>query len=145
MKRVIALTVLLFFVNLTLSFGNPFAEVSKKHWSYQSIKYLQQAGIIDQLRFDFYSDRPLTRIEMAQLVARGLVNHEKATGIQKVELEKLSLEYKEEVESLGVHLEEFEDNSNVKFSGDVRVRYVNKENEKSKQDIRVRTEVEIGL
>lgn len=145
MKRIITLTILLFFANLTISFGNPFSEVPKKHWSYQSIRYLQRSGVIDQFELAFYPDRPLTRIEMAQLIARGLVYREKATGIQKVELDKLSLEFKEELESLGVKVEEFEDDSDVKFSGDVRIRYINKEDEKSKQDIRVRTEVEIGL
>lgn len=145
MKRIIVFTALLFFANFAISFSNPFSEVPKKHWSYNSIRHLQQAGIIDQWETTFYPDRQLTRIEMAQLVARGLVYREKATGIQRVELDKLSLEFKEELESLGVYLEDFEDDSNVKFSGDVRVRYINKENEKNKQDIRLRTEVEIGL
>lgn len=145
MRRIVALTVFLFFTSLAISFGNPFSEVPKKHWSYQSIKYLQQSGVIDQFEFAFYPDRSVTRLEMAQLVARGLVNRDKATAFQKVELDKLSLEFKEELESLGVYLEQFEEESNVKISGDVRVRYINKENEKNKQDVRLRTEVEIGL
>lgn len=145
MKRMIALTGLLVFASFSISFGNPFSEVPKKHWSYHSIRYLQQTGVIDQLEIAFYPDRRLTRIEMAQLVARGLVHYEKATAMQKVELDKLSLEFKEELESLGVSLESFEEGARVKFNGDIRVRYMNKENEKNKQEIRLRTEVEIGL
>lgn len=145
MKRIIAFIGLFIFASISISFGNPFLEVPKKHWSYSSVKYLQQSGIIDQGETAFYSNRQLTRIEMAQLVARGLLYRERATAIQKVELDKLSLEFQKELESLGVSLEEFEEESKVKLSGDVRVRYTNKEGEKNEQDIRLRTEVEIGL
>ncbi|MDF2876701.1 MAG: S-layer protein, partial [Sporomusa sp.] len=58
---------------------NPFGDVPVKHWSYDSVSKLVEAGIIDGYGDKtFRGDKTLTRYEMSQLVARAMWNADKA-------------------------------------------------------------------
>ena len=106
--------------------ANPFVDVPAKHWSYDAVTKLSQAGIIDGYGDGtFRGDKTITRYEMAMIVAKAMGKSEKVTPEQKAMLDKLSTEFGPELENLGVRVAQLEkDKPNFKFSGDARVRYV---------------------
>ncbi len=98
--------------------ATPLADVPADHWAYQYIQSLAADGIIDGYPDGaFKGDRPLTRYEMAAIVARavaklqaGQVNG--ATLASKTDLEKLQKlvdALKDELDALGVRVTNVED------------------------------------
>lgn len=82
---------------------SPFADVSPKHWSYEAVTKLAQAGIVDGYGDGtFRGDRTMTRYEMAQIVGKAMYRSDKADAEQKAMIEKLSKEYADELQSMGV-------------------------------------------
>ena len=140
--------------------ANPFSDVPAKHWAYASVTKLEKAGIVEGYGDNTYrGDRTMTRYEMAQIIARALANSEKADAALKAELDKLSVEFAKELKNLGVRVTALENQQqNVKFSGDLRMRYRASEDGawlqsfdktgkmtndgKNRQDVRVRIQAE---
>jgi len=133
MKRQIALTTIA--LGLTV-FGtafatpaNPFGDVPKENWTYNSMSRLAKSGVVDGYNDTaFTSGKILTRYEMASLVAKTMWKVDKANATVKAEtkadLEKLENEFSVELKSLGVWVpQQVGDVSNIKFSGDARFRY----------------------
>jgi hypothetical protein len=100
------------------AFATPLADVPANHWAYQYIQSLAADGVIDGYPDGaFKGDRPLTRYEMAAIVARavakvqaGQVNG--ATLASKADLEKLQKlvdALKDELDALGVRVTNLED------------------------------------
>ncbi|VBB05156.1 Hypothetical protein LUCI_0363 [Lucifera butyrica] len=113
--------ILLFSMSTSLAAVNPFADVSPDDWAYGAVKQLAQAGLIDGYGDGtFRGNKPVTRYEMAQLIARAMYRSDKANAEEKAMLDRLSVEYKDELESLGVRLENVERNTagvnGLKFS-----------------------------
>lgn len=106
------------------AFANPFTDVPVKHWSYDSVNKLAQAGIIDGYGDGtFKGDKTVTRYEMAQMVAKAMTKSLNAD--QKAAVDKLSKEFATELNTIGVKVEGLQNqvDNMVKISGDARVRY----------------------
>lgn len=110
----------------TFAAANPFVDVPAKHWSYDAVTKLAQAGIVDGYGDGTYrGDRTITRYEMAQIVAKALTKADRADAQQKAALDKLAVEFAAELDNLGVRVAKLEANqSKIKFTGDARLRWV---------------------
>ena len=106
--------------------ANPFVDVPAKHWAYGAVAKLAKAGVVDGYGDGtFRGDRTMTRYEMAQVVAKAMAKSEKADAETKALIDKLAVEFAAELNNLGVRVAKLEKNaSTIKFSGDVRLRYV---------------------
>ncbi|MBP2649285.1 MAG: S-layer y domain protein [Firmicutes bacterium] len=104
--------------------GNPFVDVPAKHWSYDAVNKLAVAGIIEGVDGKFNGDKTITRYEMAVIVAKALAKEEKADPEQKALIEKLSVEYKTELQNMGMRLSTVEEKVNrVNFYGYLGLRF----------------------
>lgn len=134
MKKKLAIALALMFVTTTAGTvfaaeNNPFSSVPTNHWAYQSVNKLVKAGLIDGYGDgDFRGDKPITRYEMASLVAKAMSNEEKADAGLKSELTKLEGEFSDELKNLGVRVTTLEKNQpNFKMNGSFDIRYTAKE------------------
>lgn len=119
--------------------ANPFTDVPAKHWSYDAVNKLAQAGIVDGYGDGtFRGDKTMTRYEMATIVAKAMTKNLNAD--QKAVTDKLAKEFGTELNSLGVKVAGLENkiDNMVKVSGDARARYGAIENEQDKADFRAR-------
>ncbi|HEY1728545.1 MAG TPA: S-layer homology domain-containing protein [Candidatus Baltobacteraceae bacterium] len=96
--------------------ATPFSDVPANHWAYQAIQSLAADGLIEgypdgRLR----GDRPLTRYEMAVLIARVIAKVQTmtptgyATRADLDKLQKLIDAFKDELDALGVRVTNLED------------------------------------
>ncbi|HWR08792.1 S-layer homology domain-containing protein [Sporomusa sp.] len=137
MKRLlIILAVLMVFCisNLASAASSTFSDLPAKHWAYDAVKKLADAGLIDGVGDGtFRGDKTMTRYEMALIVANALTKEEKANAENKALLEKLSAEFSKELISLGVRVKTLEDKdaNSLKFSGVARIRHEWTENPRS--------------
>jgi hypothetical protein len=99
-----------------VALATPFSDVPANHWAYQYIQSLAADGVIDGYPDGkFKGDRPLTRYEMAVVVARviaKLQENEGPKGPSKEDLDKLQKlidALKDELDSLGVRVTNLED------------------------------------
>lgn len=87
---------------------NPFLDVPPHHWAYSALNQLAADGLLSGMPDGtFKGEAPLTRYEMAAAVARVLtkVDLDKANG-QDIELvKKLVVEFKDELDALGVKVD----------------------------------------
>jgi hypothetical protein len=95
--------------------ATPLADVPASHWAYAAIAALAADGLIDGYPDgSFNGDRPLTRYEMAAIVARVIARIE-ATGAKTASkadldnLQKLIDALKDELDALGVRVTSLED------------------------------------
>jgi len=111
----------------TFAAANPFVDVPAKHWSYDAVAKLAQAGIVDGYGDGtFRGDKTMTRYEMAQIVAKAMTKADKADAANKAAIDKLAVEYAAELNNLGVRVSKLEDKvGNIKFTGEARFRYDN--------------------
>ncbi|CQR72382.1 Outer membrane protein alpha precursor [Sporomusa ovata DSM 2662] len=105
--------------------ANPFVDVPAKHWAYDSINKLAQAGVISGYGDGTYQgNKTLTRYEVATIVAKAMANSEKADAATQKEIDALKAEFGTELNNLGVRVDNLEKNSSkVKFTGQIRERY----------------------
>jgi hypothetical protein len=106
---------------------NPFTDVPAKHWSYDAVAKLANAGIVDGYGDGtFKGDKVMSRYEMAQIVAKAMAHSDKATAEQKASIDKLSVEFASELEGLNVRVTKLEKNSStIKVTGETRIRWEN--------------------
>ncbi|MGL5512183.1 MAG: S-layer homology domain-containing protein [Sporomusa sp.] len=111
---------------------NPFSDVPAKHWAYDSVSKLAQAGVISGYGDGTYKgEKTMTRYEMAAIIGKALANSDKADAELQDELEALQAEFSVELYNLGVRVDNLESKvSNVKFTGEIRSRYDYQENVK---------------
>lgn len=109
--------------------ANPYVDLPAKHWAYDSVMKLSQAGIVDGYGDGkFQGDKLMTRYEMAQIVAKAMAKSDKADASQKVVINKLVAEFTEELKSAGVRMDTLEKNqANLQFKGTMLVRYETKD------------------
>lgn len=107
--------------------ANPFVDLPAKHWAYDSVMELAKVGIVEGYGDGtFGGDKTITRYEMAEIVAKAMVNSDKADAAQKITLNKLVSEFKDELTTLGVRVDKLEKKADkVKWSGYARVLYDN--------------------
>lgn len=126
---------------------NPFTDVPAKHWSYDAVTKLANAGIVDGYGDGTYKgDKTISRYEMAQIVAKAMARSDKATAEQKATIDKLSVEFADELEGLNVRVTKLEKNSStIKVTGEARVRYENNDADVNKSNsLSFRTRVHLN-
>ncbi|MDF2927765.1 MAG: S-layer protein [Anaerospora sp.] len=69
-KKIAAALAVTFALGVTSAFAaNPFVDVPAKHWAYDAVSKLAQAGIVDGYGDGtFRGDKNITRYEMAQIL-----------------------------------------------------------------------------
>ena len=121
----LALVFVLGIAGTAFAAANPFVDVPAKHWAYDAVTKLAQAGILDGYGDGTYrGERLATRYEMAQATAKAMARADKADAQMKALIDKLAVEFAAELNNLGVRVAKLEKNaSSIKFWGDARLRY----------------------
>ncbi|MDY9922164.1 MAG: S-layer homology domain-containing protein [Synergistota bacterium] len=91
--------------------ANPFMDVPAGHWAYDAVAQLAARGVVSGYQDGTYSGaQHATRYEMASVVARSLakVDIEKASKQDLEMLKKLVMEFKDELDALGVKSEKID-------------------------------------
>ena len=131
----------------TFAAANPFSDVPRGHWAYQAVASLAADGIVEGYGDGTYrGQREITRYEMAQMIAKALARtdalFDQKSGLQehnsaqyskavrrnyhavKADLDRLSAEFRDELEALGVRISELEKHiDRVTWTGEMRYRY----------------------
>lgn len=152
MKKSLIVTLALVFVlgiAGTAFAANPFVDVPAKHWSYDAVAKLAQAGIVDGYGDGtFKGDKTMTRYEMATVVAKAMAKSDKADAEQKAAIDKLAAEFSAELANLGVKVAALEKKAaadTVNIKGEARIRYENKtfDTAQSNSDWNLRTRLHL--
>jgi len=109
---VAAVVVLAAFAAPAFAAVNPFIDVPINHWSYDAIGQLAARGILSGYPDGTYKGRqPTTRYEMASALARALalVDMSKASKQDVELLKKLVVEFKDELDSIGVRIDSIDE------------------------------------
>jgi hypothetical protein len=91
---------------------NPFMDVPANHWAYDAVSQLAARGVISGYPDGSYKGaQPSTRYELASIVARALakIDLEKASKQDVELLKKLIVEFKDELDALGVKVAELDE------------------------------------
>ena len=91
---------------------NPFMDVPMNHWAYDAIGQLAVHHIVDGYPDGLYRGKqPATRYEIASVVARALavVDMTKASKQDVEMLKRLVVEFKDELEALGVRVDDLDE------------------------------------
>lgn len=104
--------------------ANPFSDVPQDHWAYDAVAQLAKDGVIDGYGDGRYQgERNITRYEMAQMVAKAMAKTN-VSSTDKSMIDKLSAEFADELNNLGVRVAKLERNADqVKFTGEARYTY----------------------
>lgn len=110
MKKIFVLSVIVSLLTLSVpSFAaNPFMDVPMGHWAYDAVLQLAASGVVSGYPDGaFKGAQPATRYEVASVVARSLVkiDAEKASKQDMEMLKKLVMEFKDELDALGVKVD----------------------------------------
>lgn len=156
-KLLMALTLGSFMSLSTTAFAaNPFALIPTNDWTYDAIGNLVQAGVFEGYKdINFSKNQTLTRYELATFVAKAMANEKKANTEQKVMIDKLSAEFKTELNNLGVYSVAIAPvvtpaavaapASKVTITGDTRVRYEYTKSNNYSDDLNFRTRFNVGV
>ncbi|MBE3091651.1 MAG: S-layer homology domain-containing protein, partial [Candidatus Atribacteria bacterium] len=111
MKKLVLVLVLVLAFALPV-LANPFVDVPLNHWAYDAVDYLAARGVvIGYPDGTFGGNRMLTRYEFAEAIARVVANID-SMGFASAEdvaiLEKLAIEFADELASLGVTVADLE-------------------------------------
>lgn len=107
----VAVFALLAFAAPVLAATNPFMDVPMNHWAYDAIGQLAAKGILSGYPDGLYKgNRSMTRYEAASAIARAVayVDMTKASKQDVEMLKKLVIEFKDELDALGVRVDELE-------------------------------------
>ncbi len=91
--------------------ANPFMDVPAGHWAYDAVAQLAARGVVSGYPDGaFKGAQPATRYEMASVVARALakIDAEKASKQDLEMLKKLVMEFKDELDALGVKVDKID-------------------------------------
>ncbi|HWR05447.1 S-layer homology domain-containing protein [Sporomusa sp.] len=130
--------------------ANTFADVPASHWAYGAVTKLAKAGIVDGYGDDtFRGDKTMTRYEMALIVANAMTKSDKVDAEHKALIDKLAGEFAAELDNLGVRVAKLEKYASpVKFSGDVRLRWIHQDasttNPAFSQRFRLATQIDVN-
>ena len=112
-KCLVAITVALLaaFATPALAVTDPYMEVPADHWTHDAISQLAARSISREF-WDgtFRGDQPMTRIELATVIARYLsvIDMTKASRLNVEILKRLVVEFKDELDVLGVRVDHIE-------------------------------------
>ncbi|NCC91453.1 MAG: S-layer protein, partial [Spirochaetia bacterium] len=91
--------------------ANPFMDVPMNHWAYDAVGQLAARGIVSGYPDGTYKgNQPITRYEMASVIARGMavIDMEKASKQDVEMLKRLVVEFKDELDALGVKVDKID-------------------------------------
>lgn len=136
----VAVLALVAFAAPALAATNPFMDVPMNHWAYDAIGQLAAHGILSGYPDGTYKGKqPTTRYEMASALARALavVDMTKASRQDVEMLQRLIVEFHDELEALGVRVDEMEGKVNKldsrlggwKLSGRLRLDVLNEDHD----------------
>ncbi len=114
MRKILALVAVLAIVAISapaFAAANPFMDVPANHWAYDAVAQLAAKGVLSGYPDGSYKGRqPATRYEMASALARALakVDMEKASKQDVELLKKLVIEFKDELDALGVKVDKLD-------------------------------------
>ena len=113
MKKILALIAVAAFVACAAPAfaANPFADVPMNHWAYDAVAQLAANGIVvGYPDGSFKGPQAATRYELAAVVARALakVDMDKASKQDLEMLKKLVVEFKSELDALGVKVDKLD-------------------------------------
>ena len=108
----------------TFAAANPFSDVPRDHWAYDAVTQLANDGVVEGYGDGtFRGDRNITRYEMAQMVAKAMAKGDLSASDRAL-VDRLSVEFADELNSLGVRVSELERNADmVKWNGELRYTY----------------------
>lgn len=107
----VAVVALVAFAAPAFAAVNPFMDVPLNHWAYDAVGQLAARGVLSGYPDGTYKgNQPTTRYEMASALARALavVDMEKASRQDVEMLKKLVVEFKDELDALGVKVDELD-------------------------------------
>ncbi len=107
----VAIVALAAFATPVLAATNPFMDVPASHWAYDAVAQLAARGVISGYPDGSYKGgQPTTRYEMASALARALahVDMTKASKQDVEMLKKLIVEFKDELDALGVKVDKID-------------------------------------
>jgi hypothetical protein len=100
-----------------------FSDVPAKHWAYDAVNKLSQAGIVDGYADKtFKGDKTLTRYEFAFIVSKAMDKFDAADDANKQLIDKLSAEFASELNRLGTRVAKVEAKTNTWIAGETRFR-----------------------
>ena len=129
MKKILALAaVAALTAGVSAYAANPFSDVTPDDWAFQAVSDLSAQGVVEGYPDGtFKGERNMTRYELAQIVARLMAKEDQLNAEQQATLDKLAGEYADELANLGVRVSNLEKKvGNISWSGDARMRYINK-------------------
>lgn len=115
MKKLLIAVVVVILASFTVpafAATNPFMDVPANHWAFDAVTQLASRGIISGYPDGSYKGtQPATRYEVASLVARAIANidMEKASKQDLEMLKKLVVEFKGELDALGVKVNDLDE------------------------------------
>lgn len=133
----------------TVSAANPFADVDTSSWAYQAVSQLSDQGVVDGYPDGtFKGDKNVSRYELAQIIARLMAKEDSLNDSQRATVQKLSAEYADDLQNLGVRVKELEKKTgNLSTITELRVqdipRYDNvyKDNKSSHDELSLRVRI----
>ena len=140
MRKALVAVVVVLAMALPAFAANPFVDVPQNHWAYDALSQLSAKGVIQGYPDGtFKGQRPLTRYEFAVAIAKMLANVD-ATKASKEDvsmLKKLVVEFKDELDALGVKVDELAGKVDSlqkglggwRFSGEFRFDYLAKDDQ----------------
>jgi DNA repair exonuclease SbcCD ATPase subunit len=118
-KSIFSITLVLILIFTVGAFAQQFDDVPRDHWAYDSVQTLAERGYLSLYSGeDFNGDQPLTRYEMAEIIANVLENAVGGTASQNLSEEdvdvirELSLEFRDELVTVAQKQKEFEERLN---------------------------------
>ncbi len=113
---------------LTVSAANPFSDVEEDSWAYEAVASLSDSNVIEGYPDGtFRGDKHITRYEIAQITARLMAKRDNLSKEQQAVVERLSREYADELNNLGVRVAELEKKTgNTQLITELRVQGVNR-------------------
>ncbi len=98
--------------------ADPFSDLPTSHWAYEAVKSMAEKGIIQGFPDNtFKGNTNVTRYQIAMITAQALANIEEkkanVAGSDLDSLEKLTVEFADELSLLGVKITSLEDNMQV--------------------------------
>ena len=144
MKKILALAaVAALTAGVSAYAANPFSDVTADDWAYQAVSDLSAQGVVEGYPDgSFKGERNMTRYELAQIIARLMAKEDQLNAEQQATLDKLAGEYADELANLGVRVSNLEKKvGNIYWSGNARMRYQDKGNNKTSWNGRIRINV----
>lgn len=119
----------------TFAAANPFSDVPADSWAYNAVATLARDGVVNGFpNGTFQGQKNMTRYEMAQIVAKAMA-YENMTKADKALVDKLAVEFAQELNNLGVKVADLESKvDNVKFNGKVEYTWSRAKVDGVKQD-----------